>query len=204
MFEEFMGYLRLEKKWAKLLNLVRSDDEENMLTAVAVVNDYIIAMDGGQAVRIEKNKDIELADGYYVLADRLMVAIPDERAVGYPDISSKLERSQFTKTADISIGEHPLVAISQAIKEFNVIIDIDRFQEVLAVLSNLNPVYARIYGFADPAVAKVNGVKIEMLIDYGGTNPVIVEYLAMPLKSEAERFIKVDEQPRLFDLKKGV
>ena len=204
MFSEFLGYLRMDKKWAKLLGLVRSDNEEDYGFIVDVSRHHILATDAGQVIRIERPIDVELIEGYYILADRLFVQVPEDKlGFKFPDFSDKFNRDQFTKTAVLEIKDYPLLSMAQAIMEFNVIIDIDKFRRVVEAIAAFKPTYIRVYGFVDAAPLKPCPLKFEFMVEEDGHDPVVVEYVVMPLKLKPDDFVKVDKQPMLFDLKKA-
>lgn len=204
MFEDFMGHIRLDKKWARLINCVKSDDEESKMFSVNVSKKHIFATDGSQIIRVEKDEPATLDEGYYMLCDRVFVPVPDEFAnFQFPNLEKIMNRNQFTKTAVLEFDEFPLLAMCQTLKEFSVAIDIDNLRRVLEMLSEFKPVYVRIYGYSDPAVAKESAIKLELLVEKNCEAPVVVEYCVMPLKVDDNKFVKVDKQPMLFDLKKS-
>ncbi|HAL44817.1 MAG: hypothetical protein A2Y12_01240 [Planctomycetes bacterium GWF2_42_9] len=201
MFSEYYSFLRINPKWAKLINLVRADSEKSQMFIVDVNKNYITVTDGNQILRIEKPRDVELLAGYYILSDRLFVPIPDERnTVEWALIDETLKRERFTKTAMLDMNERPLSAIGVMFKEFGVLLDIDLMKNVLEVLASFKPAFVRAYGFADPNDSAGDVVKLEMLVEPKGSMPVVVEYAIRPLKAE-KKLVKVDNQPMLFDIK---
>jgi hypothetical protein len=203
VFSNYYGFPRINKKWGKLINLVRADDEDSQMFIVDVSEDFITATDGNQILRIEKPKEFELIPSYYILADGLFVQIPDERnGVEWKKVDETLSRERFTKTATLDMNEHPLSTIAVMFKEFGILLDIDSMKTVLEVLASFKPAFVRAYGFDDPAKAAGEFVKIEMLVEPKGQRPLVVEYAVRPMKAE-KKLVTIDSQPMLFDIKKA-
>ncbi len=207
MFDKKFSFYKTNRKIAGLLSVILGKDteSESPVEYLCVADKHCIASDGAQIIRMEIAGDDIPKNGLYALEGSAVIPLNDNRLYErYPDVEPHLDYGNFTKTATLkSLSTNPLLAVSFVIQEFGTTIGIDHLGKVFTKLASFNPEYARVYGHADPKIAKNSAVKIEMLFEADGkviTEPIAVEYLVMPMTSDKEDYVVVDNQPMLFDI----
>jgi hypothetical protein len=138
MFEKFLSFDKMNRKWTKLINAVKSDNEDPVFSCIEVSKRFIVAGDGRQAIRIEYGPDIPLKPGtYYFTKCRVLVPVKKDD-VKFPNIEAHFIDSKFTKTAAIELMDQPLVAMACAVAEFDSVINLDLFRETFDAIADLS------------------------------------------------------------------
>lgn len=199
LFEaEFLGYHRISKKWARLINVVRSSKEQYPHCCVSVSKKYMSITDGGQAMRIEYGPDTPIKPGdYFMTKERILVPVLAKHDTSFPKMDDMFAKKRFNKTAAIELNDSPLLAMACAIAEFNSTISLDLLGETFEAIADLDPDYVRLFGYSDER-AKEEYVMLEFMAE-----DVQVNYIFKPLNFTRKDFVNVDEQPCLFDIKKA-
>lgn len=196
MFDTFLGFDRLSRKWFKLIKTVKGDFEDTPFCCIDVTKRFIMAADGKQAIRVEYGPDIPIKTGtYYLSKCRLLISVKKDEAE-FPKIEKEFVDTKFTKTAEIELSDQPLVAMACAVAEFNSVINLDLFRETFEAIADLKPGYVRLYGYEEQN--KTDFMMIEFQVD-----DVKVRHVFKPLDFTKEQLVHVDNQPCLFDIKKA-
>jgi len=197
MYEKTWGVNRIHPKWFNLLKAVKSKELTTSHCLIQVQQTCIIAMDGCQALKIDRDVDWDIKAGFYLLSSDhfLIPAVKSGLTLDNCDAIFELKEQDKTATIKFGIGQ-PLVAIAQAIQAFNCIVNIDMFRKSLQALEDLQPDFARIYGFKDKELA----AKKPLLMEFSIQN-VTVKYAVMPF-NPTEELLTIDDMP-LFKTKKA-
>ena len=202
MFTQYFEYLRIDKKWAKLIKAVKVDDDEAEYHQIFVDKSSIIASDGRQVIRIERPLDVELGIGLYIMADRIFLPVAGNELTleRFPKFHLMMEKTKYTKTAMMTLTDYPLLAMSRLDSDFGVIFDIDNFRGTVEALASFEPTYFRAFGYEDKEESSSQGIQFECIIEEDGREPVTVDYMVMPMKINRQDLCKVDAQPLLFEI----
>lgn len=193
LIEEFYGYKRITKKWAKLINSAREKSDDSKFSLVEITSRFLCATDGRQAIRVEIGVDTDIEKGiYFMTKDRILLPVESEK---YPKVGDIFNKNDFTKTATLEI-ESPLVAMACAMNEFNTMINIDLLCDTFEAIADLEPVFVRMFGYVE-LESKTKPILMEFAVE-----EVAVHYAFIPLQLKKEDCVKVDNQPYLFDMKK--
>lgn len=201
IFEEFWGYKRMLKKWHDLVMCVKDDTDNISMFLVNITKKHLEVIDGRQAIRIHREADFELEQGYYLLTkDRVLVPVEEdccEVEIKFPKLNVIFSRDLYTKTADFKIGLEPLVAMAHAMNEFGCTIPLDAHRKTFEAIAKLCPNYSRIMGYKEAKNAKEHGLHIEFAVE-----DVIFEYVVMQKDLDKKQYLTVNQEPCLFDLNK--
>jgi hypothetical protein len=199
MYETLWGFARVKPKWFKLFKEVRDSEIGHKLSLVQVTTKRINMTDGRKLLSLSRKLDWELKPGLYILtSDRFLVPAADVGEMEYPNFKELLKYRDRTKTATIKLGKNkPLCAMVATIKEFECPVNLDIYSEALNAIDELEPDYARVYGFGDPNKSKESNLIIEFAAE-----GVEALFVMLPDK-ETEKLLEVDEMPLFSSEKKN-
>jgi hypothetical protein len=199
MYELLWGFARVKPKWFKLFKEVKHGEIGHKLSLVQVATKRVNMTDGRQLLSLSRKLDWELKPDLYILtSDRFLIPAADVGEIDYPNFKELLKYRDRTKTATIGLGKNkPLSAMACAIQEFQCPVSLDIYSETLAAIDDLEPDYARVYGYGDPDKSKESNLIIEFLAE-----GVEALFVMLPDK-EVERLLEVDEMPLFSNSKKS-
>ncbi len=163
MYELIWGHPRVKPKFFKLFKEVKHSDLTHHLCLVEVTTKRVNMTNGYHLLSLGRNLDWELKPDLYILTqDRFLISAADVGEIKYPIFKDLLKYRDRTKTATIKLGvSKPLCVMVATINEFKCPVNLDVYSEALAAIDNLEPDYARVYGFRDKEKSKENNLIIE-------------------------------------------